>query len=59
MNTPEANIRVPVDLTNPGQFFACCGMLGDAARGHSTLGSLGGDATRCHTGTQHFGIVKQ
>lgn len=22
-----ANITVPVDLTNPGQFFACCGLL--------------------------------
>src|SRR5437773_3215099 len=26
MNT-NANIRIPVDLTNPGQFFACCGLL--------------------------------
>ncbi len=23
----EAPIRIPVDLTNPGQFFGCCGML--------------------------------
>jgi len=23
----EANITIPVDLTNPGQFFACCGLL--------------------------------
>jgi CRISPR-associated protein Csx14 len=23
----EANIEIPVDLTNPGQFFACCGLL--------------------------------
>jgi CRISPR-associated protein Csb3 len=23
----DANIRIPVDLTNPGQFFACCGLL--------------------------------
>lgn len=23
----EPNIRIPVDLTNPGQFFACCGLL--------------------------------
>jgi CRISPR-associated protein Csb3 len=22
-----ANITIPVDLTNPGQFFACCGLL--------------------------------
>ena len=27
MNTPKANFQVPVDLTNPGQFFACCGLL--------------------------------
>lgn len=25
--TPEPNIRVRVDPTNPGQFFACCGLL--------------------------------
>jgi CRISPR-associated protein Csb3 len=23
----KPNIQVPVDLTNPGQFFACCGLL--------------------------------
>lgn len=23
----DANITIPVDLTNPGQFFACCGLL--------------------------------
>lgn len=27
MNYPEPNIRVKVDVTNPGQFFACCGLL--------------------------------
>ncbi len=27
MNDPEQSIRIPVDLTNPGQFFACCGLL--------------------------------
>ena len=21
------NIQIPVDLSNPGQFFACCGLL--------------------------------
>lgn len=25
--TPEPTIRVNVDVTNPGQFFACCGLL--------------------------------
>ncbi len=27
MNDPEPSIRVKVDPTNPGQFFACCGLL--------------------------------
>lgn len=27
MTKPTANIEIPVDLTNPGQFFACCGLL--------------------------------
>ncbi len=27
MTTPEPNINIPVDLTNPGQFFASCGLL--------------------------------
>ncbi|MCA9185432.1 MAG: hypothetical protein R3E01_06900 [Pirellulaceae bacterium] len=27
MNDKLANISIPVDLTNPGQFFACCGLL--------------------------------
>ena len=27
MNNPEPNIRINVDPTNPGQFFACCGLL--------------------------------
>lgn len=27
MSDTKANITIPVDLTNPGQFFACCGLL--------------------------------
>jgi len=27
MSDKEPNIKIPVDLTNPGQFFACCGLL--------------------------------
>jgi len=27
MTTPEPSIRIHVDPTNPGQFFACCGLL--------------------------------
>ena len=29
---PQPNITIPVDLTNPGQFFACCGLLELASR---------------------------
>jgi hypothetical protein len=32
MSDTEPNIRIPVDLTNPGQFFACCGLLELAGR---------------------------
>lgn len=27
MSNPTPSITIPVDLTNPGQFFACCGLL--------------------------------
>lgn len=27
MSNPTHSIQIPVDLTNPGQFFACCGLL--------------------------------
>lgn len=27
MSDEQPNIEIPVDLTNPGQFFACCGLL--------------------------------
>jgi hypothetical protein len=32
MNWPQPNITVDVDVTNPGQFFACCGLWGLADR---------------------------
>lgn len=32
MSSPAPNITIPVDLTNPGQFFACCGLLELASR---------------------------
>ncbi|HEX8295303.1 MAG TPA: hypothetical protein VF593_03325 [Chthoniobacteraceae bacterium] len=32
MSTPTADIRIHVDPTNPGQFFACCGLLELASR---------------------------
>jgi CRISPR-associated protein Csb3 len=37
MSRVESNIRIPVELTNPGQFFACCGLL-------ELAGRLDGDA---------------
>lgn len=27
MSAPESTIRINVDVSNPGQFFACCGLL--------------------------------
>jgi len=27
MSSPSPSIAIPVDLANPGQFFACCGLL--------------------------------
>lgn len=27
MSDKQPNITIPIDLTNPGQFFACCGLL--------------------------------
>lgn len=38
MSHPEPTIRINVDVTNPGQFFACCGVLELASRidPHST-----------------------
>ena len=32
MSNPTPSISLPVDLRNPGQFFACCGLLELAAR---------------------------
>lgn len=32
MSDKHANITIPVDVTNPGQFFACCGLLELASR---------------------------
>ncbi|HAB14910.1 MAG TPA: type I-U CRISPR-associated protein Cas8c [Verrucomicrobiota bacterium] len=32
MSEPTPTIRIRVDVTNPGQFFACCGLLELAAR---------------------------
>jgi CRISPR-associated protein Csb3 len=32
VTNPEPTIRINVDVTNPGQFFACCGLLELASR---------------------------
>jgi CRISPR-associated protein Csb3 len=32
MRKLDASLRIPIDPTNPGQFFSCCGMLELAAR---------------------------
>jgi CRISPR-associated protein Csb3 len=32
MTNQQPNIKIPIDLTNPGQFFACCGLLELASR---------------------------
>ena len=32
MTTPAPSFRIRVDVTNPGQFFACCGLLELASR---------------------------
>lgn len=34
MKNPEPSIAVKVDVTNPGQFFACCGLLELVCRAH-------------------------
>lgn len=40
MTTATQTISIPVDLTNPGQFFACCGLLELAHRLWPTATSL-------------------
>jgi len=45
MNATEKLIELPVDLTNPGQFFACCGVLELASR-------LDPNAEGCFVGRQ-------
>lgn len=45
MNNPKPNITVKVDVTNPGQFFACCGLLELASRlDHHAEGWFSGEA---------------
>lgn len=42
MNNDQLLIQIPVDLTNPGQFFACCGLLELADRFWPRADSVGG-----------------
>jgi hypothetical protein len=41
MSNPESTIHINVDVTNPGQFFACCGLLELADRLWSDSGVCG------------------
>ena len=50
MSTP--NIRIQVDPTNPGQFFACCGLLELAARAYGEATGAFGESN----GTRTFDI---
>jgi CRISPR-associated protein Csx14 len=44
VSTPSIDIRIQVDPTNPGQFFACCGLLEMAGRvSGSAEGRFDGD----------------
>ena len=50
-DAPEATIRINVDLSNPGQFFACCGLLELADR-------LWGDSgVRGRFGSESFDLM--
>jgi hypothetical protein len=47
MNNPQPSIRVNVDPTNPGQFFACCGLLELADRLWNGADVLGAFSSNC------------
>ncbi len=49
MKTPEPSIRLHVDASNPGQFFACCGLLEVADRLSPTVGAQGWFADHART----------
>jgi len=69
MNNPEPDIRVNVDAKNPGQFFACCGLLELAHRlwpriegwfenGVFCLEGLSGQDTGFHMLLKHLSEAK-
>ncbi len=51
-NQEQPNIRIPVDLTNTGQFFACCGLLELADRAEGWFQ----DSCFCITHSASFNI---
>lgn len=52
MSNPTPNITIPVDLTNPGQFFACCGLLELASRIDRDAEAWFEDGAFCIEGTK-------
>src|SRR5271163_2936355 len=60
MSKPEATIRVNVDPTNPGQFFACCGLLELADRlWPAAAGSFAGREFHIACGGTLTGLISQ
>ena len=59
MNNPEPTIRINVDATNPGQFFACCGLLELADRlwlDHEVLGCFGNNVFELRAKADDFSL---
>jgi CRISPR-associated protein Csx14 len=56
-------IRIPVDVTNPGQFFACCGLLELAGRWYGNVvanfTSDGFQLAGCHPATSPDDLVQR
>lgn len=52
MKAPVPNIAIPVDLTNPGQFFASCGLLELAERRWSDVEGWFSPASFCIRSTE-------
>ncbi len=52
MSSPTPTITIPVDVTNPGQFFACCGLLELADRLWPEAEGWFADEIFCLIGTQ-------
>jgi CRISPR-associated protein Csb3 len=55
MNDSIGIVRVQVDCTNPGQFFACCGILELAARLWHNVEAWFEDASFCVRGEASHG----